>query len=381
MNLLGIHLTILIGPTVAVPAPPQLLEALERVEVTHTDQGRSGFQITFKAGRSGPTDRMDYPLLSMPQLRVFNRVILVVTFNAIPRVLMDGIITNQQLAPSNEPGATTLTVTGEDVSVMMDREEKTEEHPAQDDAVVALKLIGYYAQYGLQPDVIPPPTVDSPVPTERVPVQQGTDLAHLQALAKRHGYVFYVRPGPAPATNIAYWGPPVRTEFPQKALTVNMGPDTNVESISFQYNALSATRVTGTVQDRTTNEQVPIETVASLRFPLASQPDWIANAANLRVKILRQSGPTTTQALALAQGIMDKSMDNVVTASGELDMLRYGDLLQARGVVGLRGCGFNHDGNYYVKSVTHSLRQGEYKQRFSLTREGMGALLPVVRVV
>jgi hypothetical protein len=91
--LLGVNLTLLIGPTVAVPAPLMLMQALQRVEVTHTDEGQSGFQITFQVGRSGPFDLLDYPLLGNPLLRPFNRVILIVTFNAIPRVLMDGIIT------------------------------------------------------------------------------------------------------------------------------------------------------------------------------------------------------------------------------------------------------------------------------------------------
>ena len=62
--LLGVHLTLLIGPTVAVPAPPILSEALQNVEVTHTDEGRSGFQITFQVGRSGPLDLLDYRLVS-----------------------------------------------------------------------------------------------------------------------------------------------------------------------------------------------------------------------------------------------------------------------------------------------------------------------------
>ena len=135
MNLLGIHLTLLIGPTVPVPAPLMLMEALQSVEVTHTDQRNSVFEITFQMGRSGPQDMLDYPLLSIPLLKPFNRVILIVTFNATPRVLMDGIITNHQLSPSEDPGASTLTITGDDISVMMDMEERPVEHPAQDDHI------------------------------------------------------------------------------------------------------------------------------------------------------------------------------------------------------------------------------------------------------
>ncbi len=377
MNLLGIHLTLLIGPTVAVPAPPLLSEALQSVEVTHSDEGRSGFQITFQAGRGGPLGLLDYPLLSNPLLRPFNRVILIATFNAVPRVLMDGIITNQQLDPGSEPGSATLTVTGEDVSVMMDLEEKSAEHPAQDETIIAAKLIISYAQYGLIPLVIPPLVIDPPIPIERVPVQQATDLQFLKQLAERHGYVFYVTPGPAPFTNVAYWGPPKRLDLPQRALSINLGAESNVASISFSNNALAPTLVAGEVQDRATNQSMPVRTFASTRPPLATQPAWLVNQPNVRTRQFRASGLNVMQAFARAQGITDASAD-AVTAEGELDALRYNGLLQARGIVGLRGAGYSYDGFYYVKRVTHSIRKGEYKQRFSLSRDGVGAISPVV---
>lgn len=378
--LLGIHLTLLIGPTVAVPAPPPIAEALQSVQVTHKDEGRSGFQMTFQIGRSGPFDLLDYPLLLNPLLRPFNRVILVVIFNAVPRVLMDGIITNQQLSPGSEPGSSTLTVTGEDVSVMMDMDKKEAEHPAQDETMIALKIIASYVRFGLIPVVIPPLVIDPPIPVERTPVQRATDLEYLNEMAGRHAYVFFVTPGPAPFTNTAYWGPPKRLDVPQRALSVNMGPNTNVESINFQYNALAPTIVDDEIQDRVTNQKLPVRTFISTRPPLVSQPALPFNLPNVRKTLLENAnGLNYAQALARAQAVTDKSVDAVVTASGELDALRYGDLLQPRGIVGLRGAGFSYDGFYYVKSVTHTIGKGSYKQKFSLTREGVGAISPVVR--
>lgn len=391
--LLGIHLTLLIGPTVPVPAPTMLVEALQSVEVTHNDQGRSGFQLTFQVGRSGPLDLLDYSLLANPLLRPFNRVILVVLFNATPRVLMDGFITRQSLSPSNEPGGSTLTVIGEDVSVMMDLEEKTDEHVGQSEVMIAtLMLYGSYFQYLLMPPIIvPPASLDMPLPTDRIPVQNGTDLNYLQTLAGRFGYVFYVAPGPAPGQNQAYWGPPLRVGIPQPALSANMGPQTNVESISFQYDAMSPTVVLDTVQDSTTNMALPVIAPLSLRVPLVSMQALLVQFPNVRTSLLggarsvssqgeeSAGGVTWMQAMARAQSKVDRSVDKVVTATGELDALRYGDILQARGLVGLRGVGFSYDGFYYVQSVTHSIRKGEYKQRFTLNREGLGALAPVVR--
>jgi hypothetical protein len=374
---LQLRLTLLVGPTVAVPAPPILIDALDRVEVTQTDEGRSGFQLTFTAGRGGMIGLMDYPLVSLPLLKPFNRVVLILTFNGVPSVLMDGIITDQQLVPSNVPGESTLTITGEDVSVMMDLEEKSAEHPAQDETLIALKLIAAYAQYGLVPVVIPPVALDVPLPIERTPVQQGTDLAYLTLLAHRNGYVFYISPGPAPLTNTAYWGPPKRVGVQQRALSINMGPESNVDSLSFRNNALQPTLVEGQIRDRSTNQTLPVQTLVSSRTPLSALPALLFNQPNVRKTQLRNSGLTAVQAFARAQGITDASTD-ALTAEGQMDGLRYGGILQAGRVVGVRGAGLSHDGLYYVKRVSHTVSKETYTQRFTLSRDGTGSLSPVL---
>lgn len=159
---LGLRLTLLVGQKVPAPAPPLLLDAIQTVEVTNTDEGQDGFQITFSVGRSGPADTSEYPLLDSPLLKQFNRVIIMVAFGVLPKVLIDGIITNQQLNPSAEPGKSTFTVTGEDVSVMMDLEEKSETFPNQTDVAIVSRLIVSYAQYGLVPRVVAPASMDVP---------------------------------------------------------------------------------------------------------------------------------------------------------------------------------------------------------------------------
>lgn len=383
MNLLGVKLLLLIGPTVPVPAPVPLTENLDRVEVTQNDTGRSGFQVTFRAGRSGPAGMLDYQLIGNPLLKPNNRTVISVVLNGIPRVLMDGIVKHQQLNPSNTPGASTLTLTGEDVSVMMDKEQEPVEHPAQNEYVIALKLIAKYSQYGLIPMLMPPFMLDVPLPMERIPVQRATDLAYLRALAQRFGYVFYIKPGPAPLTNTAYWGPPVRIGIPKKALSVNLGGDTTVERLDFQYNAEEASVYYGKVQDRNINQQLPVQTFATLRIPpLALFPAVPFDLPNVRSTLLDNlHGLNYAQAFARAQAETDKSVDNVLQATGELDTARYGDILESRGLVGVRGAGARYDGFYYVKSVTHSLSsKGEYKQRFTITREGLGTTTPVVPV-
>ncbi|MDX1546663.1 MAG: hypothetical protein R3247_06730 [Rhodothermales bacterium] len=377
MSLIGTTLTFWVGPTVPTPPPPAFLEALDEIEVTTSDDQRSGFRLTFRVGRDA-TMPLDYDLLTGPLLQPCSRVLLMVTFNALPQVLMDGIITNQQLSPGQQAGTSTLTVIGEDVSVMMDLEERSVEHPAQNEMVIALKLIASYAQFGLIPMVLPPPSLDVPLPTERIPVQQDTDLQYLQKMAQRFGYVFYVTPGPAPLTNLAYWGPPERLGLPQRALKTNVGANTNVDSISFQYDGLAPTKVEGRVQDRRTNQTMPVQNLGTTRVPPLAAQNALLTQGCTRVRQFRQSGLDATQALARVQGQADAATDRTVTATGELDALRYENLLTPRGLVGLQGAGFSYDGLYYVKQVTHKIREGAYAQHFTLTREGVGSITPVV---
>jgi hypothetical protein len=376
MSLLGLHLTILIGPTVPLPVPQPALELIDSVEVTHSDEGRSGFQLVFKATRSTRAF-LDYPLFLSPQFRPGHRVIIAVSFGPLPTVLMDGIIATQQLTPPSGSDPAVLTLTGEDISLKMDMEEKSAEHPAQPESIIALKIIASYAVYGLIPLVIPPITFDVPLPTDRIPVQQATDLRYLNEMAARHAYVFYVKPGPVIGTNTAYWGPPIRVGIPQRALTVDMGPETNVESISFENNATEATTVTGQVQDRSSNQRIPVMTFLTTRPPLALNLPFL-NPSTTRLERYRaSSGQNASQAMGQAQAQTDASMD-LVKVEGELNTAAYGAPLEARGLVGLRGVGFSYDGLYYVKKVTHTIKLGQYKQKFSLTREGTGSTVPVV---
>jgi hypothetical protein len=208
-----------------------------------------------------------------------------------------------------------------------------------------------------------------------------TDRAFLNKLAARNGYVFQIIPGPTALMNMAYFGPPRRLGVPQAALTVNELPMSNVKSMSFSYDALAPTTVLGLVQDTLeTDMDIPVAALLPLRVPpLASTPAIVANVPNIRVTLLDPEGMDPMQALVVAQSMVNQSTDQVVTATGEVDVLRYGSILSAPGLVGVRGAGYRHDGLYYVQQVTHTITPESYTQGFTLTREGWGSTVPMVR--
>src|SRR5262249_47822733 len=109
------------------------------------------------------------------------------------------------------------------------------------------------------------------------------------------------------------------------------------------------------------------------RAPLAARP-----ATSLRRTIDRDTAAlTTSQAAIRAAAITSESPDAVV-CTRQVDAIRYRGVIRARRPVDVRGAGFEYDGTYYVKDVTHQIRRGEYKQSFTLVREGTGALTPRV---
>lgn len=366
---LGVRLQLFVGPTVPLPAPYPVVDALQQVTVTNQDQDYDGFELRFSLGKDS---LLDYGLLLNGYFDPPNRVIIMVLIGVLPQVLIDGVVTDHQVLPSNKPGESVLVVTGKDISLMLDLEEKNETYPNQPDSVIALRLIGSYATYGLVPMVTP--TTDVPIQIDRIPTQQGTDLAFLRELATRNGFVFYIQPTMIPGVNTAYWGLDNRLSVPQPALTMNMGSDTNVDQpINFHFNALGPAAPQVSIVEPITKLAISIPVPSGLRPPLASQP-----AASLRKTLARDTANLNPIQAALRALSSASQSSDAVTADGTVDAVRYGRALQARQLVGLRGVGYSYDGNYYVKEVQHSIKRGEYTQRFSLTREGHGALTPLV---
>ena len=373
----GLRLTVLAGRSLPVPLPIDLIERLRSVTVTESDEERSAFSLVLDAAPPGTATAFDDPLGATSPLAPFSRVVLVVTFGPLPQVLFDGIVTETRLDPAQSGGGSTVTVTGEDVGNLLDREERDVEHPALDDYVAVLAILGPYAPQGLVPMALPPPTVSPPLPIDRIPTQHATDLQHLSDLAARHGYVTYVIPGPAPGVSTVYWGPPVRVGLPQAALAVALGADTNVTEVTFRTEATTPTTITGAVADRTTGTQTPVVAPASTRPPLGAVPFAASSAADIQSRRLRDGGSDTVSAQARAQAQVDLASDAVV-AEGKADGARYGAVLRPRGIVGMRGAGWSHDGLWYVRRVEHELAMGGYKLSFTLSREGHGALTPVL---
>ena len=376
----GIQLTLLIGPVVPIPAPRVVMEALDSVEVRTAADKSSGFSLTFQfssrsalntlflivgAQSSGP---------ATPPLRVM----LIVTLNGTPQPLFDGVMTNVEVQAGSNGAAGKMTVIGEDLTKVMDMLDFSGlPFPAMPiEARVAL-LCAKYAAFGLIPLVIPVLFPDVPIPVKEIPAQQGTDLEYIRQLAKKVGYVFYIEPGPAPGANVAYFGPEIKVGVPQPALNVDMDAATNVENLNFSFDPTKGVLPIVFIQNALTRAPIPIPipNLNPLQPPLGLLPTPLSNVTMLKDTAKMNPMQAISKGLAEAK----KSQDSV-SARGSLDVLRYGRPLKARQLVGVRGAGVAYDGLYYVQSVTSTLKRGEFKQSFQLTRNGLVSITPRVPV-
>jgi hypothetical protein len=188
--------------------------------------------------------------------------------------------------------------------------------------------------------------------------------------------VFYVEPGPLPLQSIAYWGPDIRIPVPQPALNVNMDAHTNVESLSFSLDGLAKKVRIYTIMDPITKKipiPIPVPNINAFKPPLGARPTPPA-----RVEFADDVAKDRPD--EAAKGILAFLMNNsdAISVSGSLDVLRYGHVLRSRMLVGVRGAGLAYDGLYYVHSVTHNIKRGEYKQSFQLSRDGLISNTPKV---
>jgi hypothetical protein len=375
----SVQLSLMMGPFVPLTVPRPVLDALDAVEVTVNDVGTSGFQLTFLIDKQSPLQILFMLTGGSPLL--FMRVVLVASVNGIANVLIDGVVTNNHIAPGDKGSNSTLTITGEDLTALMNQSDWSgfpfPACPAE--ARVAL-LVAKYSMFGVIPIVIPSVLIDVPLPIDQIPSQQGTDLSYIRALADRVGYVFYIDPGPVPGVSKAYWGPQIKVGPVQPALNVDMDAYTNVESLHFnfdqQQNKIPIVYIYN--QETGVSIPIPIPPITPLNPPLGLIPPLPSNIppdlSPIRDDLSKRSIP---QAIMIGLASASQWAD-AVTGEGTLDVTRYGGILSARQLVGVRGAGPAFDGLYYVKSVTHKIKRGEYKQSFKLSRNGLVSTVPTV---
>ena len=176
----GIKLSLLIGPE-PEPASREVVEALASAQVQVAAGGsQAGFELTFDLAPRSPL-RTQFLLSGGGSLKLM-RVVLVVQIGGHAEPVIDGVVTNVDTQPV-EGGVSKLVVKGKDLSALMDINDLPGPYSATSRKGHVELVLKRYAAFGVKPMVIKSIVEDTPLPTDRIPQQRGTDYAHVKGLA------------------------------------------------------------------------------------------------------------------------------------------------------------------------------------------------------
>ena len=370
-----VRLQLMIGPGVPIPVPRAVLDAVQEVKVeSNSGETQSGFEITFRISNRSPLQTL-FLLTGGSSIPIL-RVVIAVTLNGETTVLMDGVMTHHELRSDSGPTPTMVMKGKDNLALTNIIPLDGLPYPAMSPAVRVLVALAKYAAFGMVPMVIPSVIEDVPIPIERIPRHQGTDYSYVKALAHEVGYVFYSDPGPALCMSKLYWGPEIRIGAPQHALDLALdGPHAKVKSLTFRFDKEKKELPVVYIQEPASKAPIliPIPDVTPWSPPLGVIPPLPP-----KIKFLDDTAKLNPLVAAMRGLAYSSQHSDAVFGTGTLDVARYGHVLQARRLVGVRGAGEAFDGLHFVSSVTSTMRRGEFTQSFSLVRNGLLSTLPAV---
>ncbi|MDH6224166.1 hypothetical protein M2169_001136 [Streptomyces sp. MJP52] len=266
-----VHIRLLMGSRLVEPVPAEVAEALLSAQITATAGERSGFQLAFDLTKNGLISRR---LLPQGSFDPKTRIVVTVSVRGTSAVLFDGLVVRHEVGASNQPGHSTLTVTGEDLTLLMDLEERTAAYPNLPPSRRVLEILRRYSGYGIRPDVYDEQIPQPPHQDTRVHYQTQTDLQYVTELARANGYTFYLEPGPGVGESSARWGPEHRVGERQHALSVNMDANSTVDQLTFAYDGTAREEPQARWQDPATRKSELLDPppIDPLRPPLGKRP-------------------------------------------------------------------------------------------------------------
>lgn len=343
-------------------APPHLLESVQRIEVEEhaTIASILRLSVAVAVDESGEgwiiVDEGLFPRLAEVTFSI-------TVGDADPQPILTAYVIETRTVLSETPGASTLEIVAMDASVLLNLEEKVRPWPNTADSDIAESIFG---DHGLAP------VVDRAEPTrdrdDVVPIQRGTDMQFLVALAERNGFDVFVTTTPRGVEG--HFHAPRLDEPPQGVLTVGFGGASTVPELTVTYDALRPTTARGE-QLAAGSLQPQSGTAATVSLADLGGTS-VLDGPDQRTRLLERTGLADTAELqTLAQAVVDRS-SWAVRAEGEVSTMRYGDVLRARRPVSLRGVGRTLSGTYYVERVLHSFDEDGYSQRFTALRNALG---------
>ncbi|MDR2001338.1 MAG: hypothetical protein LBP94_07395 [Zoogloeaceae bacterium] len=292
----------------------------------------------------------------------WKRISIEAVFGSNREEIMRGFIRDIQLDYPDDMNAS-VTVTGQDESILLDREHvqktySTLEQPLEDDALIRKLLEPHWV--GTKADIKAGKTCGNLY-------FDGTPIRLIRDRAELNGYEFFIRKGEV------YFGPPNLAGDPQPTILIYAGPASNCLSFSVLHDGHRPDSVlfVGTPEssDEVDSGESYDSDSESLGTTAADSKNQGLNDFIWRIQMPR--GSTSDEREARAKAKAEETAWKV-SATGELDGSVYGHVLQTNRTVRVDGVGSTYGGLWYVDEVGHRFSTDGYRQTFRLIRNATG---------
>ncbi|MCK5232898.1 MAG: hypothetical protein KAR13_21675 [Desulfobulbaceae bacterium] len=334
--------------------------SISEVRVEMTRGAAAVCTITFDTIR---TENGAWTIQDSGILVPWKKISIKAAFASYTEEVMRGYIREIQVDCPQNMGAAKVVVTGQDESILLDRDHvrqvmSTEENPVTDGDMIT----GIAQDNGLETQV------ETGLDNQSLNLD-GTFIRLLADRAEANGFEWFVREG------MLHFHPPDLESEPQETIRVYAGPQTNCLRFSLQHEGhlpdqVSVTRAADT--GTSIEEETFSSNLALLGATAANSED--AGLTPFVWRMEQPLGTTQEEARARAQA---KANENAwkIKAAGELDGALYGHVLLNNATVAVDGVGETYDGIYYVDEVKHLFTATGYRQEFRLLRNATGESL------
>lgn len=378
------YLALLAGKTVVRPISSLVAQAFVSASIQQygnpslvkdTDAPLDTMTMIFRMEKRA-SFRDDFDILSANLLKPGNRVQAHYLSGARSTRLFDGIILDPdpEFGDSDSP-TRELHVHAHDLRYATDRNRRSANYPDRTIASIVRAILKPYVSRFQAKLVVDIRSTAAGIgePTTTVNAKDGSDLSYLNKLAKAFNSEFIFRADPV---STFYFGSrPIGRSFP--AINWNLGPASNVESLSGHTHFDQEQAVEGAIVEPGTGFTLPFSSRLLLdRLPESLSALVPINPLSEIVNVVKPyGGNTTARWYEAAKGKQARSQLTNASLEGTLDVRRYGQPLAVGASVGLRGVGFRFDGpGWRVEKLTHEIQRGAYTQQFTLNRDGLGSL-------
>ncbi len=292
----------------------------------------------------------------------WKKIVIEAHFGRESEEVLRGYIRDVKSDHPQDMSASSVTVSGQDESILLDREHVRRVWSREDEQLSDGQIASEIARrHGLTPEV------EDGLHNAGLN-QDGTDIDFVKRRAQANGYELFVRQG-----TLHFGGPQLEGE-PQPTIMVYAGVTTNCLSFQTSFDGHKPDRVKVV---RATTAGVDQETeVFTPNLPLLGRT--AANSESMGLppfewSMNQPSGSTRAEADARAQATANAHAWKI-EASGELDGPLYRHVLLTHQTVDVDGVGTVDGGRYYVSEVTHTFSLNGYRQRFKALRNATGML-------